>query len=342
MKYCPTCQTRYADEVMRFCTKDGTPLIDEEQPNFKELPSKSSDSVELDDEMEEQTVVRRIKLNSESDDEPARRKDSQRLVVPVSEDHREQQQKAGTSAVYRQPPPHKSNTAMVVVLTMLGTIVVIGGAIGAYMLFSGDKREEIPNMNLNLNANQNVNMNTNLAIDNTILDTNFNTNFNANTDLNTNLKTPTPSPTPTKTPTPSPTPTPDEDDNTNTNINSNRSNANTPANTRPTATPSPRTTPPPANTNRSVNAGNLTSRAVNLIKPVFPVAAKTVRVSGPVIVQVLVDETGKVVSANAISGHPLLRPAAENAARRSQFDPVRVSGQAVKTTGTVVYNFVNP
>ncbi len=39
MKYCPVCQTRYDEEIMRFCTKDGTPLIDEEAPNFVEMPS---------------------------------------------------------------------------------------------------------------------------------------------------------------------------------------------------------------------------------------------------------------------------------------------------------------
>jgi TonB family protein len=65
------------------------------------------------------------------------------------------------------------------------------------------------------------------------------------------------------------------------------------------------------------------------------------RASGQVVVRVLVDEGGKVVSANAMSGHPLLRQAAETAARSSRFNPVRVSGQAVKSLGTVTYNFID-
>ena len=27
MKYCPTCNTRYDEEILRFCMKDGTPLV---------------------------------------------------------------------------------------------------------------------------------------------------------------------------------------------------------------------------------------------------------------------------------------------------------------------------
>ena len=65
MKYCPTCETRFDDEVMRFCTKDGTPLIDEEQPNFTALPieelDRPAEPIVPDDEDDaaEVTVVRR-------------------------------------------------------------------------------------------------------------------------------------------------------------------------------------------------------------------------------------------------------------------------------------------
>jgi len=65
------------------------------------------------------------------------------------------------------------------------------------------------------------------------------------------------------------------------------------------------------------------------------------RASGPVTVQVMIDENGAVLSAHAVSGNPLLRDSAEAAARRSRFTPVRLSGQAVKATGFVSYNFVS-
>jgi protein TonB len=59
-----------------------------------------------------------------------------------------------------------------------------------------------------------------------------------------------------------------------------------------------------------------------------------------VTVQITVDEGGRVVSASAVSGHPLLRAAAEGAARQARFSPTLLSGQPVKVTGVITYNFV--
>jgi TonB family protein len=58
-----------------------------------------------------------------------------------------------------------------------------------------------------------------------------------------------------------------------------------------------------------------------------------------VTVQVTVDETGKVISATAVSGHPLLRAAAVDAARRARFTPTLLTGVPVKVTGMIIYNF---
>ena len=60
---------------------------------------------------------------------------------------------------------------------------------------------------------------------------------------------------------------------------------------------------------------------------------------GKVDVQVFIDETGRVLSANAVSGHPLLRNAAEQAARNARFTPTYLSKVPVKVTGVIVYNF---
>ncbi|MFS8087085.1 MAG: TonB family protein [Acidobacteriota bacterium] len=53
-----------------------------------------------------------------------------------------------------------------------------------------------------------------------------------------------------------------------------------------------------------------------------------------------VDEEGKVISAHALSGHPLLQAAAIAAARQARFSPTKLSGQPVKVTGVLIYNFV--
>src|SRR5215210_8083451 len=134
MKYCPICQTRYDEEIIRFCTKDGTPLIDVEEPHFVEMPSESIEPPA--EEEEEATVIRRRNPVSETPVEPPAEVESQRLVVPVVDERAEQQHVRTKPAAY-QKPPQKSNTALVVLATMLGTIFVLGGALIAYRLLSG-------------------------------------------------------------------------------------------------------------------------------------------------------------------------------------------------------------
>jgi len=52
------------------------------------------------------------------------------------------------------------------------------------------------------------------------------------------------------------------------------------------------------------------------------------------------DENGNVISAHAVSGHPLLQAVAVAAARGARFSPTKLSGQPVKVTGVITYNFV--
>jgi len=99
-------------------------------------------------------------------------------------------------------------------------------------------------------------------------------------------------------------------------------------------TPKPVSTPPIIKSEGVVNG-----KAINLVKPKYPPAAIAVRASGAVNVQVTIDEDGNVTSANALSGHQLLRAAAEQAARVSKFSPTFLSRQKVKVTGVIVYNF---
>jgi len=85
--------------------------------------------------------------------------------------------------------------------------------------------------------------------------------------------------------------------------------------------------------------GILNDKAISLPQPEYPAAAKAVRASGTVGVQVLIDKTGKVISASAVSGHPLLRAVAEQAARKAEFEPMLLSGQPVTFSGVVTYRF---
>jgi protein TonB len=90
---------------------------------------------------------------------------------------------------------------------------------------------------------------------------------------------------------------------------------------------------------KPISGGVLNGSATSLPKPEYPEIAKNVRASGMVSVEVVIDETGKVISARAASGHPLLREAAVKAATRARFSPTKLSGQPVKVSGIVNYNF---
>jgi TonB family protein len=78
-----------------------------------------------------------------------------------------------------------------------------------------------------------------------------------------------------------------------------------------------------------------------LPKPEYPAIAKASHASGTVVVQVTVDEIGKVISAHAVSGHPLLQAAAVKAAYQARIEPTKLADRPVKVTGTLTYNF-NP
>lgn len=321
MKYCPTCDARYDEDILRFCMKDGTPLLDEDEPKFVAMPSESLD--EPQDDEDDVTVVRRnVPVPPPDQERP-------RIVVPTYEDQRREEPRARVVPPY-QPPP-KSNTFKVVVLTILGTLAVVGVlAAGVYFLRPADNAN---NSNVNTNANANINANTNLGVD-----TNFNFNLNANfnpgnlnTNVNTNANVKTPTPTPRPSPSVTPTPTPDED----ASPTPTRTPLPTPQPTiiRPGVSPTPR---PAATPSRNLNGGVLNGMAVSLARPIYPPMAKQIGASGQVRVQISVDGNGNVVSARAVSGHPLLRSAAENAARQS-----KMRADAANTTGQLVYNFRN-
>ena len=89
-----------------------------------------------------------------------------------------------------------------------------------------------------------------------------------------------------------------------------------------------------------MSEGVLRGNAISLPKPVYPAMAKQIRLQGLVTVQVLIDEEGKVLSAKALSGHPLLVLESQKAAMQARFTPTKLSNQPVKVSGVITYNFV--
>lgn len=76
----------------------------------------------------------------------------------------------------------------------------------------------------------------------------------------------------------------------------------------------------------------------SLPKPAYPAAARAIRARGEVVVTVRIDNEGKVVSADAVSGHPLLLAASLAAARQARFAPIDDSRESEVA---LVYVFVS-
>jgi TonB family protein len=102
--------------------------------------------------------------------------------------------------------------------------------------------------------------------------------------------------------------------------------------------------PPPAPKPllKPVSGGVLNGNAISLPAPLYPESARRMRIGGVVVVQVVLDETGKVISAQASDGPQSLREAAVQAALKARFSPTKLSGQPVKVTGIINYRFALP
>ena len=90
---------------------------------------------------------------------------------------------------------------------------------------------------------------------------------------------------------------------------------------------------------RPISGGVLNGRAVSLPAPAYPEAARRMQTAGTVVVEVDIDVNGRVISAKATSGPTVLREAAERAALQARFTPALLTGQPVKMSGTINYNF---
>ncbi|HZG54086.1 MAG TPA: energy transducer TonB [Pyrinomonadaceae bacterium] len=102
------------------------------------------------------------------------------------------------------------------------------------------------------------------------------------------------------------------------------------------------TTASTASKTAPIQGGRLSGKAIKSVPPTYPAIAKAAGAQGPVSVEIVVGETGDVEAAKAASGHPLLQQAAVEAARQWKFAPTQLSGNAVKVSGTISFNFTLP
>lgn len=88
-----------------------------------------------------------------------------------------------------------------------------------------------------------------------------------------------------------------------------------------------------------ISGGVLNGKAITLGRPEYPAEARANGDSGTVKVQILIDELGNVMRAEAVEGPASLHAAAVAAALKSRFTPTRLMGQPIKVSGVIVFRF---
>lgn len=90
---------------------------------------------------------------------------------------------------------------------------------------------------------------------------------------------------------------------------------------------------------KTISGGVVNGRAISLPIPEYPEAAQAVKARGSVTVEIEIDKAGTVASSKAVSGHPLLRSSAEQAALSAKFKPTLLKGEPVRVRGVIIYSF---
>ncbi len=114
--------------------------------------------------------------------------------------------------------------------------------------------------------------------------------------------------------------------------------------TRPAPPPEPPADPPRVEERAAPAPQRPVSRilsgiATHRVEPRYPQIAAAAGIKGDVVVEVVVSETGQVISTRVLSGHATLRIAAEQAARQWRFTPTILGDRPVKVVGTITFAF---
>jgi protein TonB len=94
-------------------------------------------------------------------------------------------------------------------------------------------------------------------------------------------------------------------------------------------------TPQKIRVSQGVAAGNL----INRVEPLYPPIAKSARIQGTVVLQAVISKNGNIEGLRAVSGHPMLVPAAIDAVSRWRYKPYLLNGEPVEVETTITVNF---
>ena len=88
-----------------------------------------------------------------------------------------------------------------------------------------------------------------------------------------------------------------------------------------------------------IGEGQLRSQAINKSIPPYPKKAQDEKIEGDVVIDVTIDEQGKVISTKASSGSEVFVSGCEEAAKEWTFNPFIDNDKPVKVTGELSFRF---
>ena len=106
-----------------------------------------------------------------------------------------------------------------------------------------------------------------------------------------------------------------------------------------TSTPIPPPQKPAAKRIVRVGSSLKPPRQTYSVQPEYPTLARQSHIWGAVVVDAVIDEHGNVVQARAVSGHPLLIPAALKAVLQWKYEPTLLNGTPVAVEMEVTVHF---
>jgi protein TonB len=98
---------------------------------------------------------------------------------------------------------------------------------------------------------------------------------------------------------------------------------------------------PPGQDGQPIRIGGSVAESLRIyyVAPEYPVLARTARQEGLVVLEAGIDTTGNVSALRVVTGAPLLRQAAVDAASQWQYEPFLLNGEAVPVVTTVTVTF---
>jgi protein TonB len=98
--------------------------------------------------------------------------------------------------------------------------------------------------------------------------------------------------------------------------------------------------PPPSVTHSRPVSVMMEGMLIRPVQPIYPPLAKNARIQGTVVLQAIISKQGMIEHLQALSGPPMLVPAALEAVRQWRYRPYVLNGEAVEVETQVTVNFV--